>query len=165
MDLERNQQLLKSFPKKTTDVPEKFRSLKFTEPTHLIGTSLAYRKLAKIIAIDFVHQYLNTHICKYPPIYLTKASFIKGYRDSSFNNSQILEKWNKASVVVLDGIDEANNANEMNWLASFLSPLITEKKPLILISSNNLTEARLQEFGAMSFGVQLLDVKVINLNE
>jgi len=157
--------LLKNFPKQTTEIPDKFSKLVFTKPVHLIATGLAYRKIAKDLSIKFTLEYMAKHNSKYPPVYLTKACFIMGSRDSKFNESNILEKWNKASVVVFDGIDEIKNQNDMNWIAEFISPLIAKPSPLIVISSGNLNEDVYQEYGAMSFGIQLLDLEVINLNE
>lgn len=162
---ERNKYLLKSFPTRASKIPEKFSEINFDKSIHIIATSLSYRKLAKDIAIDLVYKFLEASVCKYPPIYLTKARFIEGYRESMFNGGGKIERWVKAPIIVFDGIDECRNANEMNWVASFISPLISDEHPLILISSNNLTESVLQEYGAMSFGIQLIDIEVLNLNE
>jgi len=154
--------LLKNFPK-PSKVPDKFMQYKL--PIHLICSGLAYRKLAKDIAICLVRKYIEDNRVIYPPIYLTKSQFINGWRDFLFINGQKPDKWKKASVVVFDGLDEANNQTELQYISSFISQLIVDKTPFILISCNKISEQTLRRYNAMSFGVQLLDIEVVNINE
>jgi len=146
--------------------PNIYKFVNNKSPIHLECNGLLLRKLAKDIAISLAIEFIRVNNSSYPPYYISKHNFISVYRDYVFkDDAERIECWRKGSVVIFDGIDEIENKQELNFIASFIENLIVGEKPLILISSGGLTEEVITNYNALSFGLLLLDIETINLGE
>lgn len=136
--------------------------IKSPRPIHFKCGSLSTRKIAKSIAISVAIDYLYESKTKYPPYYLIKPYFIDVYRGAYFNNRyDEINKIKEGSIIAFDGFDEITTQQEMNFISTFLSPIIMESKPLILISSGKFNEELINKYNASSFGTMILDLEEI----
>ena len=155
--------LTTNFPKYVAP-PDEFKNLHFEENIHIICKNLPYRKIAKRVAIHLVYDYLQNPTIKFPPFYLTKDLFLSEWRLFINGFDSQISRWQKASILVFDGFDETASQRELSYISNFIVPLMG-KIPLILISAGNLTEDVLKKFNALSFGVQLCEIKELCIGE
>lgn len=142
--------------------PQLVSFLKNPKPIHFKCGSITTRKIARSVAVSVAIDFLYESRTKYPPCYFIKPSFIETFRNIYFNNkTEILEQLRERSIIIFDGVDEASTSQEMTFISSFLSPLILEQKPLLLLSCGRLNEEMISKYNAYSFGTLFLDTEEI----
>ena len=145
--------------------PELVDFIKNPQPYHFECDSFILHKIARDVAFNLALEFIKENDVKFPPYYLPKQMFIEAYRDFKFKNIEDdIVKWNNSSLIIFDGIDEITNQQDLSFIASFLSPLIIKNAPLIMISSNRLTEEVLNKYNFVSFGILMEDVKKIKFS-
>jgi|GEM_PF-4301618 hypothetical protein len=131
-------------------------------PIKFVCSNLLTRKIARSVALSLATNYIEESKVKYPPYYIQKSIFIDICRAAYFkDNFEVLNKYKEGSLIIFEGLDEANSVQEMSYMSTFLSPMIINSSPLIFISSDKINEGFFIRFNSSSLGSLYLDLEEI----